>query len=180
LQEAAYAVDCCSDRYDLLVLGGVLGAAAILAFPLGFAVVLTQETRKNWKKFEHAQAEATHGSQSQEDFSLGGGQEGALRRSPSPVSKFPTTVSSRGSDDTGEDGGYQLNLTLDFFDDLWLFSDKSQFYEFNFKQLDEHFNFFVCTAKLLPPSSAAADPLASDCPACRRLLSPKSILLGGR
>ena len=150
--EAAYAVDCCSARYDLLVLGGVVGAAAILAFPLGFAVVLTQETRKNWRKFERAQAEASydaaHRSMHEQPFSVDGtaaaSDEGrsSLRRESSPATnKFP--VGSRGATESDEADGYRLNLTLDFFDELWLFADKSQFYEYNYRQLDEHFNFFV-------------------------------------
>ena len=149
--EAEYSVSCCTGAYELLWIGGVVGATMILALPLGFGWILWRASRKNWKSFVRAQGRVGSegsGSRSPSPSPERGG-DGPSRasewRAPRSAESFPVGVGTGGQQDSaggfGEpesDGGL-----LALFDDMWLFSDKTQYYSYNFRQLQAHFSFFI-------------------------------------
>lgn len=127
--EAAYAVDCCSDEYALLVLSGAVGAAAVLALPLGLGLVLTQETRKNWRGFEQER--------------MGAACEPEATRNPTHRNLSPSSSLESHAFESHEAHNSDYRLTVDFFDEMWLFDGDSKFQAYNYSQLEEHFGSFV-------------------------------------
>ena len=172
--EAEYSVSCCTGAYDLLWIGGVVGATMILALPLGFGWILWRASRKNWKSFVraqgrvHGQGEEGNGSRSPSPSPEPRGGGGLSRtaaasrsewRAPRSAESFPVGVGTGGQQDSGggfgepeSDGGL-----LALFDDMWLFSDKTQYYSYNFRQLQGRIvilsRSILCAAISLTPES---------------------------